>query len=84
MYGALTAAAGLIGGLVIAAFSLVSAGVAGRNEDAPAFMGALFGVGAVIFLPVLYGVMGLVMGAVGGALYNLFAGLVGGVEIDVT
>jgi hypothetical protein len=38
----------------------------------------------VIFLPILYGVLGLVVGAIGAALYNLLAGIIGGVEIDVT
>jgi hypothetical protein len=43
----------------------------------------MIGVGAVIFLPIFYGVMGLVAGAIVGALYNVFAGMVGGIEIDV-
>ena len=37
---------------------------------------ALMGVGAVIALPILYGVMGFVIGAIGAALYNFFAGMV--------
>jgi hypothetical protein len=43
----------------------------------------MFGVGAIILLPVCYGLLGLVSGAVGAALYNLFAGVFGGVEVDV-
>ena len=49
----------------------------------PAGLGALFGVGAVIFLPICYGVLGLLAGALTAALYNLFAGMVGGVEMDL-
>ena len=83
MYGALTAAGGLIGGLILACFALVGTGLASQNEEMPAFMAPLLGIGAVIVLPILYGVMGLVVGALGAALYNVFAGIVGGVEIDV-
>jgi hypothetical protein len=42
----------------------------------------MFGVGAIIFLPLFYGVLGLIGGALGAALYNLFAGLFGGIELE--
>jgi len=42
----------------------------------------MFGVGAIIFLPIFYGVLGLVAGAIGAALYNLFAGMLGGIELE--
>ena len=31
----------------------------------------------------LYAVMGLISGAIGAALYNLFAGMVGGIEVEI-
>jgi len=83
MYGAMSAVFGLIAGLLVACFALIGAGVAHQNPDVPSFLGPLFGVGAVIFLPIFYGVLGLVAGAIGGAIYNVFAGMVGGIEIDV-
>jgi hypothetical protein len=43
---------------------------------------AMFGVGAIIILPLFYGVIGLIGGAIGAALYNLFAGLFGGIELE--
>jgi len=43
----------------------------------------MFGMGAIVFLPIFYGVMGIVMGALTAVLYNLFAGLVGGIELDI-
>jgi hypothetical protein len=33
-------------------------------------------------LPILYGLLGLAGGALTAALYNLFAGLMGGVELE--
>jgi hypothetical protein len=86
MYGAVSAVGGLLGGLLLAGVALfsASAGSAAPNEDMPAFLGPIFGIGAVIFLPIFYGVLGILAGAIGGGLYNLFAGMVGGIEIDVT
>ena len=83
MYGTLLAVVGLIVGLMFALASLIGAGIA-KNSDLPAGMAAVFGVGAVVLLPIFYGVLGILMGAVGATLYNLFAGMVGGVEIDVS
>jgi hypothetical protein len=83
IYGALCAAIGLLAGIVVALFSLVGAGIAAQSSDAPAWLGPMFGMGAVVFLPIFYGVMGIVMGALTAVLYNLFAGLVGGIELDI-
>ena len=84
VYGAMMATLGLFFGGCIALFSLVGAGIAGANNpDIPSWMGAVLGVGAVIVLPLFYGVLGLVMGAVMAALYNIFAGMVGGIDLDV-
>jgi len=47
-------------------------------------MGAMFGAGAIVLLPLLYGGLGFVMTALMAALYNVTARLVGGVELDVT
>ena len=83
LYGAVTATMGLFFGVILALFSMVGAGLAGPDQG-PAWLGGLFGVGAVIILPIFYGVMGVIGGAIGAFLYNLFAGMVGGVEIDVS
>ncbi|HVZ20875.1 MAG TPA: hypothetical protein VG871_07430 [Vicinamibacterales bacterium] len=75
-------------GAIVALISLAGAGFAtAAARDAGAqnagIFAAVFGVGAVIFLPIFYGLIGLVSGALTAALYNLFAGMVGGIEIDV-
>ena len=81
MYGAIAAAMGLLFGVFIAIFSLAGAGLAG--DDGPGgLMAPMLGVGAVLALPIFYGVMGFVAGAVGALFYNAFAGIVGGVEVQ--
>lgn len=71
---------GLIAGLIFAMLSLVGAGVAG--DEGGAMLGAVFGLGAVIFLPLFYGVIGFVAGIIGSLIYNVAAGIVGGLQIE--
>ena len=83
--GVLYALAGLIIGGIIALVALAGMGIgaAAADDHAAAWMAPMFGVGAVIFLPIFYGVCGAVFGAIGAALYNLVAGMVGGLEVEV-
>jgi hypothetical protein len=89
LYAGITATFGLIAGIFFALAAMLGgfAGAASSNDTgaglAAGGLGALFGVGAIIFLPILYGIMGLIGGAIGAALYNLFAGLFGGLEVEV-
>jgi hypothetical protein len=41
----------------------------------------MFGMG--LFMPVIYGVMGFIFGVIGAAIYNLVAGWIGGIEVEV-
>jgi predicted membrane-bound spermidine synthase len=86
LYGALSAAMGL---LIGACFALVTTlgGMVSSIRDSGSVLtsggvGAMFGVGAIIVFPLLYGVLGLVGGAIAAALYNLFAGMFGGIELE--
>ena len=81
IYGAISAAFGLVFGLLLALGSLLGAGLSDTSEGA--FFAPILGVGAIIILPIFYGVMGLIGGAIGAVLYNVFAGMVGGVRLDV-
>ena len=81
MYGALSAGMGLIFGLLIAVLSTVGMSLA--EGDEPPFIAAAMGVGAVVILPLFYGVAGICGGAIAAAFYNLLAGIVGGVSIEV-
>ena len=81
MYGALSAGIGLLVGLGIALASAVGLSLA--QGDQPGFVAAAMGVGAVVILPIFYGVMGVCGGAIGAALFNVVSGVVGGVSIEV-
>jgi hypothetical protein len=91
LYAGISGTFGLIAGIVVGLMAMLGgmAGALGSNGGARGAgllaggLGAMFGVGAIILLPVCYGLLGLVSGAVGAALYNLFAGVFGGVEVDV-
>jgi hypothetical protein len=83
MYGALLAAMGLLAGLMIALVSLAGASFVNQAESGgPSWIAPVFGVGAIVVLPIFYGLMGIVIGAISAVLYNLFAGIVGGVVLE--
>ena len=81
MMGTLYATIGFFVGLIFALLSVVGAGFAGSGSEG--FFALMFGVGAVIILPVFYGVMSFIAGALIAALYNLIAGMAGGVELNL-
>ena len=77
--GALYALMGLIVGAIVAIAALVGAFAA--DQDA-GFMGSIMGVGAIVALPLLYGGLGFVFTLIAAWLYNVVAGMVGGIEFD--
>ncbi len=79
--GLLYAVIGLILGGI---FSLVAMVGGFSSETAgDAGIGAMIGVGAVLVFPILYGLMGFVATLIAAWLYNVAAGIVGGVEVDM-
>ena len=72
---------GLIFGAFISLFSLVGGALAPGKDAGMA--GMIFGAAAIVVLPLFYGILGFVFSLIGAALYNLIAGWVGGVELDV-
>jgi len=74
---------GFIFGVLVALFSLAGAGMsAGSDSPMPGWLGGLLGVGAVIFLPICYGVFGAIGGALTAVMYNVVAGMVGGLSVE--
>ena len=79
--GMLYALMGLMLGAFISLFSFI--GSAFSPKEIPGGMGILFGVGAIVALPIFYGILGFIMSLIGAVLYNLIASWVGGVELDI-
>lgn len=77
--GCIQALVGLIAGAFFSLFALAGAALGGGQN---AGVGAVvFGAGAIILIPMFYGVLGFITGIIGGALYNAVAGFAGGLEI---
>lgn len=75
---------GIIGLVLGCGFAVVAmiGGFASQQTSGPIF-GFAFGVGAVIFFPLLYGGLGFVMSLIMAGLYNLMAGWLGGIELEL-
>ena len=71
-------------GLIIIIFSLTGASsIGGRESLALGGGGVVLGLGIMIGLPIFYGIIGFIGGALSALIYNIFAGFVGGIEIEV-
>jgi ABC-type multidrug transport system permease subunit len=81
--GTLYALMGLLIGVCVSLFFLLLGSQIDSAQMRGPIVGLLFGAGAVIVLPIFYGVLGFVTTAIFAVLYNLTAGLVGGIEVDV-
>ena len=79
--GTLYALLGLLAGAV---FSMIAmAGGFAANNSGFAGFGAIVGVGAIIAFPICYGLLGFITTFIGAWLYNMLAGAVGGIELDL-
>ena len=70
---------GLIVGAIIACFSLVKGADTGGRP-----FGFAFGPGAIVAFPIIYGISGAICGGIGAAIYNLVAGWIGGLDVDIS
>lgn len=84
--GAIYGGMGLLFGLIFSVVSLLGAAFGAAFQDTgglESMFGLLFGVGAVILLPLFYGLMGFLAGLLTAALYNLAARFVGGLVLEL-
>jgi hypothetical protein len=73
---------GFMGLIFLPFFALAT--LAGSQMPANQRVGIMaFGIGFALAMPVLYAVMGFITGVIGAGLYNLVAGWIGGIEVDV-
>lgn len=82
--GILYAMIGLVFGVLVSLFTVLGSAIGMAQGQQGAGLGALFGIGAVILMPLLYGCLGFVGGILGAFLYNLTAGFSGGIELDLS
>ena len=71
-------------GLFIIIFSLI--GAAGARGEAGLMVGGggiIMGILVMIGIPIMYTIVAFIGGCIGALVYNLFAGMVGGIEIEV-
>ncbi len=85
--GGVYAGVGLLVAAILASVFLIAAliGSAATEEFAAAGLaGGVFGALVIlIFAPLFYGVLGFIVGIVGAFVYNLMAGWIGGIEVEV-
>src|SRR5688500_15836664 len=81
----LYAVLGLIFGAFFSLAAMAGAFSAAGQDGGGAAAGVmgLFGLGAIIFLPIFYACLGFVGALIMCALYNIVASMVGGIEVDL-
>lgn len=86
VFGVLYGCLGLVFGAVVSLFVTLTGIAGGLANETPAgaLIGILFGAGAIIILPLFYGVMAAVMSAISAVIYNVVAGMIGGIRIEVS
>jgi hypothetical protein len=86
--GVLAAAIGLLIGACFSLIALAFGGLAASASDEGAIgagmFGMLLGAGAIIVMPIFYGIFGFIGGLIWAFLYNLAAKFTGGLEVDAS
>lgn len=83
-FGILYTMIGLVFGVLVSLFSVLGSAVGMAQGQEGAGFGALFGIGAVILMPLIYGCLGFVGGILGAFLYNITVRFSGGIELDIS
>ena len=65
-------------------FLVVRHGWIVRGWDGSAFFPMFMGAGAIVILPIFYGVFGFIGTLIMAALFNLVVGITGGIEVDAS
>lgn len=77
--GIIYAILGLIFGAIMTLFSLA----AGPMMYGQGAEGMLLGAGAIIVLPIFYGILGFLSGIITALVFNAVTGIIGGLELEV-
>ncbi len=78
---------GLLLGVLVALISLMAGGIVARLSERTSGLSTVVGfgggVGAIIVMPIMYGLIGGIAFVISALIYNLVAGWVGGLEVDL-
>jgi hypothetical protein len=81
---ALYAVMGLIIGGIFSLVGMAGAFASAADESlGSGFFPAMFGMAAIVVLPIMYACMGFIGTLIAAWLYNVLAGSIGGIELDV-
>ena len=86
IYAIVMAGVGLIIGIPLGLIMIIFGAVmmtSGRDAAAGGGVGIGLGVFYMIGLPIIEGVFGFIFGAIGALIYNMAAGIIGGVEMEL-
>ena len=86
VFGVLGVMVGLFIGACWSLFAMTVGALAGAaaNDARGPLFAMLGGVGAIIIVPIFYGIVGFIGGLIQSALFNLAAKWVGGLEIEAS
>lgn len=80
--GVLYAGLGLLIGAMFSLIGMVGLTSALAGTEGGAFIGVLFGAGAIIIMPICYGIFGFIFSFIFASLFNVAAGITGGIEVE--
>ena len=87
IYAITLAAMGLIIGVIYGLIFMVVGGAmmagGGRDAGAAGASSLVIGLVMMIAIPVFYGIIGFIGGIIGALVYNVAAGVVGGLELEI-
>ena len=87
IYAVVLAGVGLIIGIIYGLFFIIFGAAmmagSGRDTGAAGVGGIVGGLVVMIVVPIFYAVIGFIAGLIGAAVYNVAAGFVGGVELEL-
>ena len=87
MYAVTMAAFGLIFGVIYGLFFMIVGGAmmagGGRDSGTAGASSLVTGLVMMVAVPVFYGIIGFLAGAFGAVVYNVAAGVVGGLELEL-
>lgn len=74
-------------GLLIGALMTLMSVMGGGDSEAGAamgMMGPMMGIGAIVILPIVWGILGFIGGLLGAVFFNIAAKIGGGLELDLS